>query len=457
MQDETELFSAEEMQSPFDAIKDTDEQGREWWNSRRLAKLLGYQKYWNFERLLDKVAPFLQQDKGLDLKEHMVEIEEMAQLNNGGYRHVKSIKLSRTACMAIVLNADQKKPIVKAAKDYFMSNMNSFELATSVEGNVLIYRSSTGKVNVNVLFSNETFWLSQKRMSELFNVTIPDITYHLKQINDSGEVQLSAAIKKFLIPSDNCDEQGVQMYNLDAIIAVGYRVNSYEATQFRIWAREVLKEYIIKGFVMDDERLKGKNPFGADYFEELLDRIREIRVSERRYYQKITDIYAECSSDYDPKSEITKTFYKAVQNMMHYAVTHQTAAEIIYDRADAEKPHMGLMTWKNAPDGRIIKSDVTIAKNYLSEQEVDELNLLTTAFLDIAERRARRHLITTMADWKQVLEQYLKVSDADILPDAGSVSHEEAEAKALDEYEKFWRIQDQTFLSDFDKFLESIQ
>ena len=450
MQDETELFSAEEMQSPFDAIKDTDEQGREWWNSRRLSKLLGYQKYWNFERLMDKVCIFLQQEKGLDLKEHMVEIEEMAQLNNRGWRQVKSVKLSRTACIAIVMNADQKKPVVKAAKDYYMRDMSSTELATSVEGNVLIYRSSTGKVNVSVLFSNETFWLSQKRMSELFNVTIPDITYHLKQINDSGEVQLSAAIKKFLIPSDNCDEQGVLVYNLDAIIAVGYRVNSYEATQFRIWAREVLKEYIIKGFVMDDERLKGKNPFGADYFEELLDRIREIRTSERRYYQKITDIYAECSSDYDPKSEITKTFYKTVQNMMHYAVTHQTAAEIVYDRADAEKPHMGLMTWKNAPDGRIIKSDVTIAKNYLSEHEVDELNLLTTAFLDIAERRARRHLITTMADWKQVLEQYLKVSDADILPDAGSVSHEEAEAKALDEYEKFWRIQDQTFLSDFD-------
>ena len=457
MQDETELFSAEEMQSPFDAIKDTDEQGREWWNSRRLSKLLGYQKYWNFERLMDKVCIFLQQEKGLDLKEHMVEIEEMAQLNNRGWRQVKSVKLSRTACIAIVMNADQKKPVVKAAKDYYMRDMSSTELATSVEGNVLIYRSSTGKVNVNVLFSNETFWLSQKRMSELFNVTIPDITYHLKQINDSGEVQLSAAIKKFLIPSDNCDEQGVLMYNLDAIIAVGYRVNSYEATQFRIWAREVLKEYIIKGFVMDDERLKGKNPFGADYFEELLDRIREIRTSERRYYQKITDIYAECSSDYDPKSEITKTFYKTVQNMMHYAVTHQTAAEIVYDRADAEKPHMGLMTWKNAPDGRIIKSDVTIAKNYLSEQEVDELNLLTIAFLDIAERRARRHLITTMADWKWVLEQYLKVSDADILPDAGSVSHEEAEAKALGEYEKFWRIQDQTFLSDFDKFLESIK
>ncbi len=453
---EIEMFSPEEMQSPFESIKELDAEGREWWNSRKLARLIGYMKYWNFERLMDKVATFLQKQKGMDLKEHMVEIEEMAQLNNGGWRQVKSIKLSRTACIAITSNADQKKPIVKAAKEFFTSKMTSTELATSVEGNVLIYRSSTGKVNVNVLFSQETFWLSQKRMSELFNVTIQDISYHLIQINDSGELQLSTAIKKVLIPSDNCDDTGTILYNLDAIIAVGYRVNSYEATQFRIWARGVLKEFIIKGFVMDDERLKGKNPFGADYFEELLDRIREIRLSERRYYQKITDIYAECSSDYDPKSDITKTFYKTVQNMMHYAVTHQTAAEIIYDRADAEKPHMGLMTWKNAPDGRVIKSDVTIAKNYLSEKEAEELNLLTTGFLDLAENRARRHIIMTMADWKAVLEQFLKVTDLDILPDAGSVTHEEAEAKALGEYEKFWRIQDQTFLSDFDKFIEDI-
>ena len=323
--------------------------------------------------------------------------------------------------------------------------------------NVLIYRSSTGKVNVNVLFSQDTFWLSQKRMSELFNVTIQDISYHLIQINDSGELQLSTAIKKLLNMSDNCEDAGTILYNLDAIIAVGYRVNSYEATQFRIWARNVLKEYIIKGFVLDDERLKGQNPFGADYFEELLERIREIRTSERRYYQKITDIYAECSSDYDKDSEITRTFYKTVQNMMHYAVTHQTAAEIVYDRADAEKPHMGLMTWKNAPDGRVIKSDVTIAKNYLSEQEVDELNLLTTAFLDIAERRARRHVLTTMAEWKQVLEHYLQVSDADILPGAGTISHELAESKAIEEYEKFRRIQDQTLLSDFDKFIEDLK
>lgn len=253
-QDGTELFSAEEMQSPFETIKETDNEGREWWNSRKLARLLGYQKYWNFERLMDKVAVFLQQDKGQNLKEHMVEIEEMAQLNNGGYRQVKSIMLSRTACVAITMNADQKKPIVKVAKDYFTSMMSSQELATSVEGNVLIYRSSTGKVNVNVLFSQDTFWLSQKRMSELFNVTVQDISYHLIQINDTGELQLSAAIKKILNPSDNCDEQGILLYNLDAIIAVGYRVNSYEATQFRIWARNVLKDYIIKGFVIDDER-----------------------------------------------------------------------------------------------------------------------------------------------------------------------------------------------------------
>ena len=454
---DNELFSPEEMQSPFESIKETDAEGREWWNSRKLARLLGYQKYWNFERLMDKVATFLQQEKGLELKEHMVEIEEMAKLGSGTTRQVKSYLLSRTACIAIILNADQKKPVVKAAKDFFMSNMSSAELATSVEGNVLIYRSSTGKVNVNVLFNNETFWLSQRRMSELFAVDVSTINYHLKQIDESGEVHLSEAIRKIQIPSEKWDEQGVLMYNLDVIIAVGYRVNSYEATQFRIWAREVIKEYIIKGYVLDDERLKGKTPFGADYFEDLLDRIREIRLSERRYYQKITDIYAECSSDYDPKSDITKTFYKTVQNMMHYAVTHQTAAEIIYDRADAEKPHMGLMTWKNAPDGRVVKSDVTIAKNYLSEKEVDSLNLLTTAFLDMAEDRARRKIIMQMSDWKDWLERYLQISDRDILPDAGSVSHEEAEAKAFGEYEKFWRIQDQKFLSDFDKFIEKLK
>ena len=456
MEQKETLFNPEEMQSPFDAIKEVDGEGREWWNSRKLARLLGYQKYWNFERLMDKAAAFLQQEKGLTLSEHMVETTEMAQLGAGTMRQVTSIMLSKTACLTIVTNADQRKPMVQTAKDYFSAQITSKELTSSIEGNVLIYRSSTGKVNISVLFNNETFWLSQRRMSELFSVDVSTINYHLKQIDESGEVHLSDAIRKIQIPSEKWDEQGVLMYNLDVIIAVGYRVNSYEATQFRIWAREVLKQYIVKGFVMDDDRLKGEDPFGADYFEELQERIREIRTSERRYYQKITDIYAECSIDYDRESETTRSFYKTVQNMMHYAVTHKTAAEIVYDRADAEKPHMGLMTWKNAPDGRVIKSDVTIAKNYLSEKEVNELNLLTTAFLDIAERRAQRHLLTKMEDWKSVLEQYLKVSDADILPDAGTISHEEAEAKALGEYEKFRIIQDRTLLSDFDKFIEGL-
>ena len=449
-------FTPEEMQSPFDFIKEVGNTGREMWNSRKLARLLGYQKYWNFERLMEKAAHSLQIEKGLNLGDHMVEIEEMAHLNNGGWRQVKSYLLSRMASLAIAMNADPKKPLVKAAREYFAGGLTSTELATGIEGNVLMYKSSTGKVNVLVLFNNETFWLTQKRMAELFNVTVQDISYHLNQIGESGEVQLSKAIKNFLIPSDNCDEPGVLLYNLDAIIAVGYRVNSYEATQFRIWAREVLKEYIIKGFVMDDERLKGTGPFGIDYFEELLERIREIRTSERRYYQKITDIYAECSIDYDRDSEMTRTFYKTVQNMMHYAVTHQTAAEIVYDRVDAEKPHMGLMTWKNAPDGRVIKSDVTIAKNYLSEKEVDNLNLLTSAFLDLAERRAKMHTPTKMSDWISFLGQYLKVSDADVLPNAGTVTHEEAETKAYEEYEKFRLIQDRTLLSDFDKLLEGL-
>ena len=312
-------------------------------------------------------------------------------------------------------------------------------------------------MNVSVLFNQETFWLSQQRMAELFGTAVSTINYHLKQIDECGEVHLSDAIRKIRIPSEQWDEQGVTLYNLDAVIAVGYRVNSYEATQFRVWATQVLKEFIVKGFVLDNERLKGKTVFGEDYFEELLDRIREIRTSERRYYQKITDIYAECSYDYDKNSETTRLFYKTVQNMMHYAVTHQTAAEIVYDRANAEKPYMGLTTWKNAPEGRIRKSDVTIAKNYLSEKEVRSLELLSTAFVDIAELRAERQQLMSMNDWKEQLVKFLSINDHDILPDAGRISHEQAEEKALGEYEKYRVIQDRTFLSDFDRLLDELK
>lgn len=441
-----------ELQSPLEQLREVDGDGREWWNSRRLARVMGYGKYWNFERVIAKAQAWASR-KGYHLGEHFVEITEMAELGSGAVREVMSIRLSRAACMAVVMNADQKKEMVKVARLYFSSTMTPDVAVRSMESSVLMYKGGRGKVQVLVIFDTNTFWLSQQRMAELFGVTVPTINYHLDQINQSGEIHLSDAIRKIRIPSDKWSGE-VMMYNLDVVIAVGYRVNSYEATQFRIWATSVLKEYLTKGFVLDDERLKGKDVFGADYFDDLLDRIREIRLSERRYYQKITDIYSECSSDYDRDSEETRLFFKMVQNMMHYAVTKQTAAEIIYDRADAERPHMGLTTWKNAPDGRVVKSDVTVAKNYLSEKEVDSLNRLSNVFIDIAEQRAEDHILMTMADWSDLLQKYMNLNDRPILPDAGRVTHEQAVEKALTEYDKFRVIQDREIMSDFDRQIE---
>ncbi|MBE6201454.1 MAG: cell filamentation protein Fic [Rikenellaceae bacterium] len=442
------------LQSPFEQLREVDTEGKEWWNSRKLARVMGYGKYWNFERVIAKAQAWVTQ-KGYHLKEHFVEFIELAELGSGAVREVTSVRLSRTACMAIAMNADQKKDMVKVAQEYFSATLTDDVAVRSMESTILLYKGAKGKAQVQVIFDTNTFWLSQQRMAELFGVTVPTINYHLDQINQSGEIHLSDAIRKIRIPSGKWSGE-VMMYNLDVVIAVGYRVNSYEATQFRIWSTQILKEFLTKGFVLDDERLKGKNVFGADYFDDLLDRIREIRLSERRYYQKITDIYSECSSDYDKNSETTKLFFKTVQNMMHYAATQQTAAEIIYNRADAERPHMGLTTWKNAPDGRVIKSDVMVAKNYLSEQEVDVLNRLSSAFIDLAELRARDHILMTMADWRDVLGRYLELNDRGLLPDAGSVTHEQAEEKALTEYEKFRVIQDREILSDFDHQLKTL-
>lgn len=438
-----------ELQSPFEQLREVDADGKEWWNSRKLARVMGYGKYWNFERVIAKAQAWTSQ-KGYHLREHFVEITEMAELGSGAVREVKSFRLSRAACMAIAMNADQKKDMVKTAQQYFSATITPDVAVRGLESSILMYRGKRGKVQVQVIFDTNTFWLSQQRMAELFGVTVPDIIYHLQQIDASGEIHLSEATKKVLIPSDKWSGE-VMMYNLDVVIAVGYRVNSYEATQFRIWATQVLKEYLIKGFVLDDERLKGKNVFGADYFDDLLDRIREIRISERLYYQKITDIYSECSSDYDKDSEQTQLFFKTVQNMMHYAVTNQTPAEIIFDRADAERPHMGLTTWKNAPDGRVVKSDVTVAKNYLSEKEVDSLNRLSNAFIDIAEQRAENHILMTMADWSDLLQRYMDLNNCPILLDSWHVTNEQAVEKALTEYEKFRIIQDREVMSDFDR------
>ena len=391
----------------------------------------------------------------MNISEHFNQTVEMVKLGSGTFRKVDNWHLSRLACLIIAEYADSKKPQVQTARQYFKEQTPATVLIESqVSSRILLYKTNQGETRIEVVFNSETFWLSQKRMADLYGVDVRTVSYHLSQIYESGELKEEATIRKIGIVQMEGEREvnrPQMLYNLDAIIAVGYRVNSYQATQFRIWATAVLKEMIIKGFVLDDERLKQGKHFGKDYFDDLLERIREIRTSERRYYQKITDVYAECSADYDAKAETTKLFFKMVQNMMHWAVTHQTAAEIIYTRADAKMPHMGLTTWKNAPDGRVQKSDTIIAKNYLSDKEVTSLNRLSNAFLDVAEDRADRQLIMTMADWKKELERFLGYYRYDILENAGTVSAEEAKEKAYAEYDKFRIVQDREYISDFDQ------
>ena len=322
---------------------------------------------------------------------------------------------------------------------------------------IIFYQNQTGNVKIEVLYDDENFWLTQKSMAELFSVKVNTINYHLKEVFNSGELKESSTIRKIRIVQKegkrNVNRE-VDFYSLDAIIAVGYRVNSYEATQFRIWATNTLKEYIKKGFVVNTEMLKNGPKFGKDYFDELLLKIKEIRASERRFYQKITDIFKECSYDYDKDSEITKEFYKNVQNKLHYAITGMTAPEIIYNRVDANKDNMGLQTWKNAPKGKILESDVVIAKNYLSKEEITELNNLVSMYLDYAERQVKLGHIISMKEWKEKLELFLKLNEYNILKDNGKIKREIADALALDEYEKYRVKQDQTYLSDFDELIE---
>ena len=327
------------------------------------------------------------------------------------------------------------------------------------ESNVIFYTAPDGNVKVDVFYQDETFWLSQKRMSELFGVEVNTINYHLKEIFKSGELQEVSTIRNFRIVQKEGTRdipRNIDFYNLDAIISVGYRVNSHQATQFRIWATKTLRDFIVKGFVMDDERLKQGSRFGKDYFDELLERIREIRASERRFYQKITDIYEQCSIDYIKEDEITQTFFKTVQNKLHWAITGKTAAQLVAERADASKPNMGLQTWKNAPKGKIHKTDVIVAKNYLHEKEIKDLERIVTMYLDYAENQAARQIPMKMADWIGKLDAFLQFNEYHILQDAGKVSHEIAVKLAETQYEKFRVIQDKTFESDFDKEIKRI-
>ncbi|WP_373548854.1 virulence RhuM family protein [Haliscomenobacter sp.] len=316
---------------------------------------------------------------------------------------------------------------------------------------IILYTTPNGEVRLEVYIGQETVWLTQKAIAALFGVQRPAITKHLKNIFESNELNEDSVCSKMEHTAEDGKVYETQFYNLDAIISVGYRVNSLQATQFRIWATQTLKEFIIKGFVIDDARLKqGKTLFGKDYFDELLERIREIRASERRFYQKITDIYA-LSADYDKDANITHEFFTTVQNKLHWAISGKTAAEIIYSETDATKLYMGLKTWKNAPAGKILKSDVSIAKNYLNEQHIAELNRIVSAYLDLAENNANRQQLMRMEDWIKFLDGFLMLSNYPILTHKGKISQLEAKLKAESEYEVYRKIQDQLFESDFDK------
>lgn len=327
--------------------------------------------------------------------------------------------------------------------------------------NYVLFKTTDGKVNIDVYLKDETLWLHQKAISLLFEKDRSVISKHLKNIFESGELDETVVCANFAHTTQHgamegkTQEKEVKYYNLRCIVAIGYKVNSHRAIEFRKWATSVLHEYIIKGFAMDDERLKQGKHFGQDYFDEMLERVREIRLSERRLYQKITDIYA-LSADYDSKADITKHFYASVQNKLHWAITGKTAAEIIYSEADATKVYMGLKTWKHAPVGKILKSDVSIAKNYLNEEHIKALDRIVSAYLDIAETRAANRQVMNMKDWEVFLVKFLELSDAPILIDNGKVTMLEAKLKAEQEFDKFRTIQDQTYESDFDREIKKL-
>ena len=325
-------------------------------------------------------------------------------------------------------------------------------LENAITGNVIVYQAENESVSTNVLFKDETFWMTQKDMAKLFDVNVPAISKHLKNIFESGELTLSAVVSKMETTAEDGKIYQTNFYNLDAIIAVGYRVNSKKATQFRIWATGVLREYIIKGFALDDVMLKNGRSFGQDYFKELLRRVRSIRASERRIYQQVTDIFAACAIDYDAQSPITREFFGTIQNKFHYAITGQTAAEIIHSHADATKDHMGLTTWESGPEGRIYKKDVIVAKNYLSIEEIEQLERTVSSFFDYIERIIERRETFTMKAFIESVDKFLDFNEYQILTNKGLISMTQAQKKAVSEYKVF--NAQQKVISDFDKFVK---
>ncbi len=453
----------EQHSSIFEQIKRIDENGAEYWSARDLSKALEYADYRNFIKVISKAKEKCERSNQ-SIQYHFVEFNDMIEIGKGGKREVDSIKLSRYACYLISLNCDSSKKTIAKSLDYFSDKQSITVLETSAYRNMsindeltsfLLYTSPQGDIKIDAILSNETVWLTQDQIAQLFNVQTPAISKHLKNIFESGELEPNSVVSKMESTGSDGKKYFVMYYNLDAIISVGYRVNSSRATQFRIWATNTLKEYIIKGFVMDDYRLKNGRYFGKDYFEELLERVRSIRAGERRIYQKITDIFAECSSDYDPKSEIAHQFYAEVQNKFHYAITGHTAPEIIHMNANADKEFMGLTTWKNAPKGRVLMSDVTIAKNYLKQDEIQHLERIISSYFDYIELQIKRRNSFTMDEFSKSVIKFLEFNDFDILTDKGHISKKQADNKAKKEYESFNKRQQ--IESDFDRIIKRIE
>lgn len=453
----------EQQNSIFEQIKRIDENGVEYWSARDLSKALDYAEYRNFKKVISKAKQICEKSNE-SIQYHFVEFNDMVEIGSGAKRMLDSIKLSRYACYLIALKMDNSKTRKEEAQIYFEQkpvlipeNNDKIRVLTLEDEttNFLLYTTPNGDIKVEAILSNETIWLSQDHMASIFDVQKPAISKHLKNIFEDGELQEDRCISILETHLPDGRVYNVKYYNLDAIISVGYRVNSSRATQFRIWATNTLKEYIIKGFVMDDDRLKNGRYFGKDYFEELLERVRSIRASERRIYQKITDIFAECSSDYDPKSEIAHQFYAEVQNKFHYAITGYTAPEIIHMNANADKEFMGLTTWKNAPKGRVLLSDVTVAKNYLKQDEIQHLERIISSYFDYIELQIKRRNSFTMDDFSKSVIKFLEFNDFDILPDKGHISKKQADNKAKKEYESFNKRQQ--IESDFDRIIKRIE
>ena len=440
----------------FSQIRHMDESGREYWLARELASAIGYKDWRNFKGIIEKGMQ-LCLDNNASVDNHFVEHNEMVEVGSGAIRSVPSYKLTRYACLLISMCINSKKTQALEALQFFSGKQ---EVAKGVDlyqdTDIVFFSDPEGHLRVQLFFDGETVWTTQKRIAEIFQVEVNTVSYHIGEIFQTGELNKYSVVRKDWITAADSKKYATNLYNLDVIIAVGYRVNSYKATRFRQWATNTLSQYIKNGYVLDDDRFKYGNQLTDAKFEQLLERIREIRASERMAYQKITDIYA-TACDYQKDANETREFYAKVQNKLHWAITGKTAAEIIYFNADAEKLHMGLTTWAQAPDGKILKSDVAIAKNYLSEEHMKELNRIVDAYINLAETRAKNHRPTTMQQWAEFLDSFLALASYPILMDKGKISALQAKLKAYEEYGKYRVVQDRIYLSDFDKEVKRLK